>query len=54
MGNFWSDYSGRDEGNDGLGDTPYSLGSDKDWHPLISRFGIYNPQEMNGDNLWPT
>jgi parallel beta-helix repeat protein len=54
MGNFWSDYSGRDEGNDGLGDTPYALGSDKDWHPLISRFGIYNPQEMNGDNIWPT
>jgi parallel beta-helix repeat protein len=51
IGNFWSDYSGRDEGNDGLGDTPYALGSDRDWHPLISRFGIYDLQEMTGDRL---
>jgi parallel beta-helix repeat protein len=50
-GNFWSDYKGFDEfrgssqnlnGNDGIGDTNYSIDSDSvDFYPLKSPFGPY-------------
>ncbi|MFO7898186.1 MAG: NosD domain-containing protein, partial [Planctomycetota bacterium] len=35
MGNYWSDYNGTDSSGDGIGDTSYSIDSDKDYHPLM-------------------
>ena len=35
MGNYWDDYSGSDANSDGIGDTPYSMDSDKDNYPLM-------------------
>lgn len=36
-GNYWDDYSGLDQNNDGFGDSPYNIsgGLDKDYYPLI-------------------
>ncbi len=36
LGNYWDDYSGTDAKGDGIGDTPYRIGSDKDNYPLIT------------------
>ncbi|UYZ40467.1 MAG: right-handed parallel beta-helix repeat-containing protein [Candidatus Methanospirare jalkutatii] len=41
LGNYWSDYTGKDNNSDGIGDTPYSIDSDKDNYPLIERFENY-------------
>ncbi|MGB3459238.1 MAG: NosD domain-containing protein [Halobacteriota archaeon] len=35
MGNYWGDYTGTDGNGDGLGDSPYSIDTDKDEHPLM-------------------
>jgi nitrous oxidase accessory protein NosD len=41
VGNYWSDYAGKDSNGDGLGDTPYIIdASRKDNHPLIAPFDI--------------
>lgn len=39
-GNYWSNYNGTDENNDGLGDTPYIIpgGKNKDNHPLMKPY----------------
>jgi len=39
--NFWDDYGGVDENEDGIGDTPYNISGDtnKDWDPLIHIYG---------------
>jgi parallel beta-helix repeat protein len=41
LGNYWSDYAGSDLNEDGIGDTPYSIDSDKDNYPLIELFENY-------------
>jgi parallel beta-helix repeat protein len=41
LGNYWSDYTGSDANKDGIGDTPYSINSDKDNYPLMETFENY-------------
>ena len=41
IGNYWDDYTGYDANGDGIGETPYSIDSDKDNYPLIERFENY-------------
>jgi len=43
-GNYWSDYKGNDTNNDGIGDTPYSTYSIKDWYPLMEPWENYFPK----------
>lgn len=40
-GNYWDDYTGVDENEDGVGDTPYSISENEtyDWYPLIHWYG---------------
>jgi len=41
LGNYWDDYTGSDANGDGIGETPYSIDSDRDNYPLIERFEHY-------------
>jgi parallel beta-helix repeat protein len=41
LGNYWDDYSGNDINGDGIGDTSYSVGSTKDYYPLMKSIDSY-------------
>jgi len=41
LGNYWDDYKGTDEDDDGIGDTPYGINSDMDIHPLMAPWAEY-------------
>jgi len=41
LGNYWDDYTDVDADNDGIWDNPYSIDSDKDYHPLVYPFENY-------------
>jgi parallel beta-helix repeat protein len=48
-GNYWSDYTGVDVNNDGLGDTPYVIDENNiDRHPLVAPFRTFNVGAWNG------
>jgi parallel beta-helix repeat protein len=65
-GNYWSDYSGEDNNDDGIGDEPYLIYNeygeyDYDWYPLMepSEDTIppyttisFDPPYPNGENGW--
>ena len=41
VGNFWDDYHGTDNNNDGIGDTPYVIdGNNQDNYPLVEPYAI--------------
>ncbi len=45
QGNYWDDYTGRDDDNDGVGDTPYPIagGSNVDQFPLMMQPMVREP-----------
>ena len=49
-GNYWSSYNGTDSNGDGIGDTPYIIGSDNtDSYPLIVPWSA--PPEAQPQNI---
>ena len=48
-GNYWSDYNGKDNNRDGVGDTPYTIDeNNKDRYPLMKPF--INPKLSDAEN----
>ena len=55
LGNYWSDYKESDTDNNGIGDSPYSIDSDKDNSPLMEPWENYfkPPEEKIFDTEQP-
>ena len=54
LGNYWDNYTGNDENNDGIGDTPFITGGIVDNHPLmepIENYEIVEPSEVSGGEI---
>ncbi len=49
LGNYWDDYNGKDENDDGIGDTPYPISGGAG---SVDRFPIWDddPNKENGDD----
>ena len=46
LGNYWDDYTGSDEDGDGIGNTPYSIDSEKDNYPLMMPWENYLNKDL--------
>jgi parallel beta-helix repeat protein len=47
-GNYWSDYNGTDNNQDGIGDTPYTIDANNtDHYPLMGTFQSFNVSLLN-------
>jgi len=46
QGNYWSDYTGTDDNNDGFGEDPYVVpgGGSRDWHPFMKNLNFTPPK----------
>ena len=46
IGNYWDDYTGNDVNYDGIGDTPFIIGGDIDYYPLMEPIENYEIIEI--------
>jgi nitrous oxidase accessory protein NosD len=54
-GNYWSDYTGDDANNDGIGDTPYAISNENyDNYPLMAPFEALPSPEPQPKDSFPT
>ena len=55
IGNFWDNYEGEDEDNDGVGDSPYCIpgdGGSIDYKPSIKPFKVILGEEEKSDKIF--
>ena len=47
LGNYWGDYAGSDSDNDGIGESPHDIDSDRDNYPLVMPIENYSVKTEN-------